>query len=168
MITGCIVWFTGLPASGKSTLARTVRAQLGEMPSVLLDSDELREVLGASGYDDASRDAFYAALRALAIVLARQGLVVLVAATAARREHRRIDAAGVRVHEVHVATPVDECEARDPKGLFAAARAAPASTLPGVGIAYEAPLAPAITASGGEDRRAVDAIVALVTRDSSS
>jgi len=166
--TGAIVWFTGLPASGKTTLARRVQAQLaaGRRAAVVLDSDELRDVLGTHAYAPAGRAAFYRALAELAALLARQGIVVLVAATAPRREdreHARVamadQVAGDRFLEVWVATPLDACEARDPKGLYAAARRGEASQLPGVGVAYEAPEAPEVTADGGQDDVAVAAIV---------
>ncbi|HVK88157.1 MAG TPA: adenylyl-sulfate kinase, partial [Kofleriaceae bacterium] len=87
MTDGAVVWFTGLPASGKTTLATRVRAAIVD-PCVLLDSDEVRDALGATGYSGTERDAFYHALGGLAALLARQGLLVLVAATAPRRAHR--------------------------------------------------------------------------------
>jgi adenylylsulfate kinase-like enzyme len=64
--------------------------------------------------------------------------------------------------EVYVATPAEECERRDPKGLYAAARAAIAADVPGVGVPYEPPLAPDVVATGGEDVAAVDRIVSLL------
>lgn len=149
-----VVWFTGLPASGKTTLAEGVRDRLG---GVLLDSDVLREVLETDDYAD--RDAFYRRLGTLAAMLARQGHLVLVAATAPRRVHRATARAlAPRFVEVHVATPRDECERRDPKQLYAAARAGRAPLLPGVGVPYEAPLAPDVVAQGGADPAAVLAI----------
>jgi adenylylsulfate kinase len=165
-MTGAIVWITGLPASGKSTLARHVREQLASRRAcVILDSDEMRTVLGATRYDDASRDDFYRTMRELARLLASQGIVVLVAATAPRREHRSLPRDGsLTCLEVYVRTPVDVCEARDPKGLYAAARATRDSTLPGVGSAFEPPLAPDVVAEGGDDPRAVDTLVALLLR----
>lgn len=157
---GAIVWFTGLPASGKSTLARRVRDRLAA-PSVVLDSDELRDVLGATGYAPEARDAFYAALARLAGVLAAQGLVVLVAATAPRRAHRDgARAQTARFLEVYVRTPRATCEARDPKGLYARARAGDAPELPGVGAPYEPPVAPDVVADGGLDDAAVAAVAA--------
>lgn len=168
MSHGAIVWFTGLPASGKSTLARHVRDRLAATrPCVVLDSDELRDVLGATSYDRESRAQFYRSLRALASLLAAQGLVVLVAATAPLREHRSFDRSTPRVIEVYLATSLDVCEARDPKGLYAAARRHETRTLPGVGEPYEAPLAPTLVASGGEDARAVDALVEMLGSTSS-
>lgn len=161
---GVVVWFTGLPAAGKSTLARRVRERLARArPCVLLDSDELRAVLGASGYDEESRAALYRSLRALAALLAAQGLVVLVAATAPRREHRAFEDAALRLLEVYVRTPLEVCEARDPKGLYGAARSGASSTLPGVGSAYEPPEDPAVIADGGDDERAIAEIVELAS-----
>jgi adenylylsulfate kinase len=157
-VSGAVVWFTGLPASGKTTLATRVRELVG---GVLLDSDALRDVLEADNYAD--RDAFYRRLGALAALLARQGHVVLVAATAAARKYR--DDARVlapRFVEVHVTTPLDECERRDPKQLYARARAGEAPLLPGVGTPYEPPSAPEVTARGGHDETAALEIARLV------
>jgi adenylylsulfate kinase len=152
---GIVVWFTGLPASGKSTLAWRLRDRLRGSP-VVLDSDELRDVLGAASYASSDRDAFYGALARLAALLARQGHVVLVAATAARRAYR--DAARAlapRFVEVWVRTPLSECEQRDSKGLYARARAGEAPALPGVGVAYEPPESPDVIANGGFDDAAL-------------
>lgn len=165
-----IVWFTGLPASGKSTLARRVQAHFTRTgrAAVLLDGDELRDILGAHSYAPEDRDRFYRALGALAALLAHQGIAVLVAATAPRREDRdRARAAvigdGVFV-EVWVKTPLAECEARDPKGLYAQARRGEAIELPGVGVAYEPPLVPEVIADGGLDEAAVAAIECRLDR----
>ena len=163
-MSGAIVWFTGLPASGKSTLARRVHARFvatGRTP-VLLDGDELRNVLDAHSYEVTDRDRFYRSLAGLAALFANQGLIVLVAATAPRRQDRdraraQVAADGVFI-EVWVKTPLSECAARDPKGLYAQARRGDARELPGVGVAYEPPLAPEVIADGGLDDSAVAAI----------
>jgi adenylylsulfate kinase len=160
---GAVVWITGLPASGKSTLAARLCARL---PAVLLDGDEVRTVLGMTAHDPAARDDFYARLAALAALLARQGLVVVVPATAHRRAHRaHARALAPRFIEVHVRTPLAEAERRDPKGLYARARAGAAPELPGVGVSYEPPLEPEIVADGGLDERALVAIIAAVAGD---
>lgn len=159
-MTGAVVWFTGLPASGKTTLAERVRERVG---GILLDSDALRDVLGAAGYAPADRDAFYRRLGALAALLAGQGHLVLVAATAPRRAHR--DAARAlapRFIEVHVTTDLAECQRRDPKQLYARARAGAAPDLPGVGAPYEPPLAAEVTAAGGFDDDALRAIERVI------
>lgn len=149
---GAVVWFTGLPASGKTTLARRVRELLASTPCVLLDSDEVRRALGATSYTEDARTAFYRMLGGLAQLIAGQGFVVLVAATAPRREHRNFGRGAAPFIEVYVKTPLDVCEARDPKGLYARARRDPASTLPGVGEGYEPPLVPDVVAvPGAED-----------------
>lgn len=154
-----IVWFTGRPASGKSTLARRVR-ELVDRPSVLLDSDEIRAAIGATGYGEHDRDGFYRALGELALVVERQGVIALVAATAARRAYRdAVRARAGRFLEVHVRASQVECEARDIKGLYARARAGTAPDLPGVGADYEEPLAAEIVARGGVDEAAVQAVV---------
>jgi adenylylsulfate kinase len=159
-VSGAIVWFTGLPASGKTTLAQRVQAKLGR-GSLVLDSDALHDVLDSHGYEDADRDRFYARLVKLASVVAEQGLVALVAATASKRAYRdAARACGLAFTEVWVAASLEDCERRDPKGLYAAARRGEAPTLPGAGAAYEPPLHPEITATGGHDDAAVEQIVA--------
>jgi adenylylsulfate kinase len=162
------VWVTGLPGAGKSSLAARIadRVRAAAMPCAVLDGDDVRAALGRpAGRGAAERDAFYGSLARLAALLARQGLVVVVAATANRAAHRdEARALAPRFLEVHVATSAAECERRDPKGLWAAARAGAAPGLPGVDASYEAPRAPDVTASGGFDAGAVDHVMALLAR----
>ena len=166
-IGGAIVWFTGLPSSGKTTLARRAQARLAAAgrPAVVLDSDELRDALDAHSYAPGDRDRFYRVVAALAALLARQGVVALIAATAPRRADRDRARAELgrgpvpgRFIEVWVDTPLAECEARDPKGLYAQARRGANDQLPGVGAAYEPPVSPEVTAKGGFDDAALAAI----------
>lgn len=163
-MTGAIVWFTGLPSSGKSTLARRVQRRLARLGrvSLVLDGDELREVLGAASYGPEERERFYRSLAELAGLIARQGVVALVAATAPHRRDR--DRARHIIEggfvEVWVSTQVEDCEARDPKGLYARAHRDPANQLPGVGVTYEPPLDPEVIAEGGYDDAAAAAIEA--------
>jgi adenylylsulfate kinase len=163
---GAVVWLTGLPASGKSLLAERARARLGEkgIAALVLDSDSLRRALVPTpGYSAAERNDFYSTLSNLAAMLANQGLVVLVAATAPRHEHRALARGLVaKFIEVYLATSLDECASRDPKGLYANARRNPSMTLPGVGAAYESPESPDVVANGGLDDAALNQIVALV------
>jgi adenylylsulfate kinase len=160
-MSGVVVWFTGLPASGKSTLARRVRELLASRRACLvLDSDAVRDVLGQHAYSEDRRDELYGVLARLAALCAEQGLVVLVAATAPRRAHREhARAIAPCFLEVHVGTALDECERRDPKGLYAQARVTAASTLPGIGVPYEAPERPDVVAAGGLDEAAASATV---------
>jgi adenylylsulfate kinase len=162
MSGGVVVWLTGLPASGKTTLAERIRARLSR-PAIVLDSDVVRDVLGAHGYAAADRDEQYRVLGELAAMLARQSLVVLVAATAPRRIHRETARrAAPRFIEVHVATPLATARERDPKGLYARAAAGLAPELPGVGAPYEAPDHPDVVASGGHDDQAVARIIEML------
>lgn len=139
------VWLTGLPASGKSTIARALLAVLqarGVRPA-WLESDALRALLTPKArYDEAERDLFYAALVHLGVFLTQRGVPVILDATANRRAYR--DAARQRIArfaEVFVDCPQRVCEARDPKGLYARARQGAVSSLPGAQAAYEPPLA---------------------------
>jgi adenylylsulfate kinase len=162
-VTGAVVWFTGLPASGKSTLAAALAERLrtaGREP-LFLDGDDVRAAMvPAPGYDEAARDGFYETLGNLATLAARQGHVVLVAATAHRRIWRdRVRARVPRFVEVHVATPLDECRRRDPKGLYA--RAGDDSTLPGAGVAYEAPASAEVVVTPGAEEAALASLVRL-------
>lgn len=164
-MSGTVVWFTGLPSSGKSSLASEVRRRVlmsGTTPC-LLDSDVVRRILAPTlGYSVEERERFYAVLAELAAELARQGLVVLVPATAHRRDFRdRARTLAPRFIEVWVATPLAECQRRDDKGLYAGAAKGP-NELPGVGRPYEHPEHPEVTARGGHDALAVEAIAQLL------
>jgi adenylylsulfate kinase len=173
-VTGAVVWVTGLPASGKSTFARRLRDRLRArgVAAAVLDGDTVRAALvPAPGYDPAGRAAFYETLGNLALALAAEGLAVIVAATAHRRAFRdrvrdRLSSGAAatesapRFVEVLVDVPPDVCASRDPKGLWAKARAGEAPELPGGAIGYERPLAPDVVARGGEDDAAIDAAAA--------
>ena len=148
MSGGVVAWFTGLPSAGKSTLAREVAAELRPrgIHAVMLDGDDVRAAMPSYGYDDHARAAFYVALGKLAAMIASQGHVVRVAATAHQRKFRDDVRAVVRAFlEVYVATPLEEAKRRDAKGLYAKGGA----NLPGVGVPYEPPLNPDMLDSDG-------------------
>lgn len=162
MTAGSIVWITGLPSSGKSTLARALAAELerARVPVCTLDGDDVRNALVPTpGYSALERSDFYESLARLAALLADQGLVVLVPATAHRRVFRdRARRLFPDFLEVWVDTSVRDCLARDPKGLYAAAATRP-NALPGMGIEYEAPEVPDVVAHGGADPNAVRSLL---------
>ncbi|HEV8548779.1 MAG TPA: adenylyl-sulfate kinase [Polyangiaceae bacterium] len=168
MTNGVVVWVTGLPSSGKSLFAERLRAALSERgtPGCLLDGDEVRKALAPEpGYEPAARADFYETLSRLASLLARQGLVVVVAATANLRSFReRARALAPAYFEVFVATSLADCEKRDTKGLYAAARAGRRRDVPGIDAPFEPPLAPDVTATGGTDAAALGAVLQKLVR----
>lgn len=168
MTTGTVAWITGLPAAGKSTFAERAFARLRQhgIPACLLDGDAVRACLVPGvGYSPAERAHFYETLGNLAALLAREGISVLVAATAHRREFReRARAAAPAFLEVFVATPFEECVLRDTKGLYAAARDGTVHDVPGITEAYEPPLEPAVVARDGLDDAALADLVNRLTR----
>lgn len=164
--TGAVIWISGLPSSGKSTLAEAAQRHLDArgIRCCLLDGDRVREALvPRPAHDGTARDAFYATLANLAAMLAEQGLPVIVAATAHKREFReRARAIAPLFYEVEVQTPLEECRRRDTKGLFRAFAEGSISEMPGEDVAYERSSEPEIVAMGGQDEQARDALVALV------
>lgn len=168
---GAVVWMTGLPSSGKSTLAGHLHGRLAKRgcASCVLDGDSVRATLvPRPGYTPSERDAFYATLAGLAALLAGQRLITIVPATAHRAAYlegarRRVP----RFVEVHVAATLEDCRRRDTKGLYAAVAAGAVIALPGADLPYEEPLAPDVVATGGEDRTAVERILALLDGASS-
>ncbi len=129
--TGAVVWMTGLPASGKSSIAHAVEESLlrAGRSAYVLDGDNLRHGLnGDLGFSDEDRAENVRRTAHVARLLADAGtvaIVSLVSPFAADREQARalVEAEGLPFHEVWVSTPVEECERRDPKGLYAKARA---------------------------------------------
>jgi adenylyl-sulfate kinase len=155
---GATIWMTGLPASGKSTVAAAVEARLvGEgRPAYVLDGDNLRHGLnGDLGFSADDRGENVRRTAEVAALLADAGVVVLVALVspyradraAARAVHERLE---LPFLEVHVATSLEECERRDPKGLYARARAGELMHLTGVDDPYEPPQSPDVTVTGDE------------------
>jgi bifunctional enzyme CysN/CysC len=148
--SGGTVWFTGLPGAGKSTVAQALHNLLGErgLPSYLLDGDDLREGLNADlSYHEADRIENVRRLGEVAVLFARFRLLSLVSAispyAAGRKAVReRHLAVPVPFVEIYVATPLEVCEARDPKGLYARARRGELASFTGVSHPYEKPVTP--------------------------
>ncbi len=170
--SGATVWFTGLSGSGKSTVAVAVERLLVESgrPAYLLDGDNLRHGLNADlGFADEDRAENVRRLGQVAALLADAGLVALVPAispfragrAAARASHEQ---AGLSFVEVHVATPLDECERRDPKGLYARSRAGELDGLTGIDSPYEAPETPelVLTPADGDATAQAALVLALL------
>lgn len=160
------MWLTGPPSAGKSTLAARIRERLEHSgrPSCVLDSDDVRSALRpVPGYRSQERDDFYATLANLAALVARQGLVVLVAATAHREAYReQARSLAPRFLEVHVTASRADREGRDAKGLYARVRAGELAGVPGADLPYEEPRHPDVVANGCQDDAALERIVALI------
>jgi bifunctional enzyme CysN/CysC len=165
---GATIWFTGLPAAGKSTIASAVEHHLvgAGRPAFLLDGDNLRHGLnGDLGFDEAARCENVRRTAHVARLLAESGtvaLVSLVSPYAKDREeasalHTSIDLPFI---EVFVDAPLELCEARDPKGLYARARSGDLCGLTGVDAPYEAPAQPDLVLRSGSE--SIEAAVARV------
>jgi adenylylsulfate kinase len=167
-MTGVVVWVTGLPSAGKSTFAEGVLAALRERNAhaCVLDGDAVRaSIAPPPGYSPTERASFYETLARLAALLAGQGLVVLVPATAHLRSFRdRARKLAPAFIEVFVDTPSEECERRDAKKLYARSRSGEAHDVPGTTTPYERPAQPDLVAHGGSDRAAREALVAQLLR----
>ncbi len=135
------------------------------MPCCVLDGDRIRDLMQPRpGYSTAERDDFYLTLGRLALELAGQGLIVLVAATANRRQYRdQIRAQAPRFIEVWMSASLDECRLRDAKQLYAHFADGQISGVPGEDTVYEAPQFAEVTAAGGDDSDALTRIVESLT-----
>lgn len=156
---GFVLWFTGLSGAGKSTLTEAVLPVLranGRRIEVL-DGDEVRLNLSKGlGFTREDRDTNILRIGFVANLLARNGVGVVTAAISPYREtrdavRRLVEGSGVRFIEAYVAATVDECEARDVKGLYAEARAGHRPGFTGVDDPYEAPLQPELVIPTGQE-----------------
>jgi bifunctional enzyme CysN/CysC len=144
---GATIWFTGLPASGKSTVAVSVERALVESGRMayLLDGDNLRHGLSDDlGFSPGDRAENIRRVGHLTRLFADAGVVALASLVSPLKSDREIaralnDAAKLPFIEVHISTSVQECEKRDPKGLYARARAGELKGLTGIDAPYEPP-----------------------------
>jgi sulfate adenylyltransferase len=171
---GLVVFFTGLSGSGKSTLARDLRDALlerGDRTVSLLDGDLVRRLLSAGlTFSRADRDLNIARIGFVATEVARHGGIAICAPiapyAAARAAVRSMVTEVGDFVLIHVATPLEVCEARDRKGLYAKARAGLITGFTGIDDPYEEPTDASLVldTSALSRREAVDAVLALLTR----
>jgi sulfate adenylyltransferase len=170
---GVVVFFTGLSGSGKSTIARALRdalAERGDRTVSLLDGDLVRQLLSAGlTFSRADRDLNIARIGYVATEVARNGGIAICAPIApyesARARVRRMVSEVGDFLLVHVATPVEVCEARDRKGLYAKARAGLIDNFTGVSDPYEEPRNADLTidTSVMTRQQAVEMVLGLLT-----
>jgi sulfate adenylyltransferase len=170
---GLVIFLTGLSGSGKSTIARGLRDALserGDRSVSLLDGDLVRELLSAGlTFSRADRDLNIARIGFVATEVARHGGIAICAPIAPYAEARaRVRSMVREVGDfllVHVATPVQVCEARDRKGLYAKARAGVIGNFTGVSDPYEEPTDAELTidTSAMSRQQSVDALLRLLT-----
>jgi bifunctional enzyme CysN/CysC len=143
----CILWFTGLPAAGKSTIAKLVEARLHAFGhhSYMLDGDNLRHGLTHDlGFTDADRVENIRRVGEVAKLFVDAGLIVLCSFISPFRAERRMVRALVEADEfieIYIDTPLAECIRRDPKGLYAKAQAGTVTNFTGFDSPYEPPQA---------------------------
>ena len=147
---GMTIWLTGLSGSGKSTIAHELARKLTELGkfAYVLDADNVRHGLNSNlGFNDDDRAENVRRMAEVAKLFADAGaitLVPIISPFASGRQFARLihTADNLDFVEVHVATPLSECEARDTKGLYAQVKAGAKIGLSGVNAPYEAPTAP--------------------------
>lgn len=169
---GATVWFTGLSGSGKSTVAAEVERALVARgrAAYVLDGDNVRHGLNADlGFSAADRTENIRRVGEVARLFADAGVVALVPVISpyrADRDRARAihDAVGLPFVEVFVDTPLEVCEARDPKGLYAKARAGEITGFTGIDDPYEAPEHPdlRLTPADGDAAAQAARVLALV------
>ncbi|MBI5764455.1 MAG: adenylyl-sulfate kinase [Planctomycetes bacterium] len=157
---GCTIWLTGLPSSGKSTIAFSLEhalVQQGRLAYVL-DGDNIRHGLNKNlGFSAADRAENIRRIGEVAKLFGDAGVVTITSFVSPYRADRDLvrqlhDAGKLPFVEVFIDTPVDECEKRDPKGLYKKARAGEIPNFTGVSDPYEAPLKPEITLKTAEHK----------------
>lgn len=171
-----VVWFTGLPGCGKTTIAKEVKAKFEERGTKVkvLELDEIRRVITPNPtYTDQEREVVYASLAYMAKLLSEAGTNVIVDATANRRRYRDLARELIpSFAEVYVKTSLAACIERErgrkavysPKGIYAKAGGEDAN-VPGVNVAYEEPINPGVVvdAESTDPDQNADLVVRWIT-----
>lgn len=148
---GVMLWFTGLSGSGKSTLAIALERALQERGKLcrILDGDNIRTGINNNlGFSEEDRTENIRRIAEVAKLFVDTGIITLAAfisPTERMRQMARTIIGAADFKEIYVSTPVEECERRDVKGLYAKARAGLVKNFTGISAPFEAPAAPALT-----------------------
>ncbi len=186
---GCVIWFTGLSGSGKSTVANTLDHRLHHqrIHSAVLDGDNVRHALNAGpgmlkeahgeefaqrfglGFSAIDREENIRRIGAVAQLFSQAGIIALTAFISPYRRDRDLVRRTLRdgeFIEVFVDTPIEICEQRDPKGLYKKARAGELKGFTGIDDPYETPIAPELTLLAGEKSPQIlaDEVIAYLQR----
>nr|NIN01786.1 adenylyl-sulfate kinase [candidate division Zixibacteria bacterium] len=124
-ISPFVLWFTGLPSSGKTTLANAIYEELSKNGNRVerLDGEKVRSIFPATGFSKEERDMHIQRVGLLASMLEKNGITVIASFISPYQESRDFVRGLCRNFiEVYMATPIEECEKRDTKGLFERAR----------------------------------------------
>jgi len=166
---GRVVWFTGLSGSGKTTIARAVTSALEAQGRAveLLDGDALRAVM-PTGFSREDREAHVRRVGFFASRFEHHGVTAVAALISPYRGARdHVRSLSKRFIEVYVSTPLEVCEARDVKGLYAKARAGLLKGFTGIDDPYEAPESPELVldTSRSTVEETTSAVLALLSRE---
>lgn len=146
----CVLWLTGLSGSGKSTIANALEQKLCELGrhTILLDGDNVRHGLNKDlGFTEADRVENIRRVGEVARLMTDAGLIVITAFISPYRAEREMVkklVEAVDFFEIYVSTPLEECERRDPKGLYKKARLGQIPNFTGINAPYEPPETPAL------------------------
>lgn len=146
-----VIWLTGLPGSGKTTIASALvdRLQKDGRPAELIDGDAIRKVFPNTGFSRDQRDENVRRGGFAASLLEKHGVTVVAAFVSPYAETRNfVRGMCKRFVEVHVATPLSVCERRDRKGIYEKARRGEIKSFTGIDDPYEVPVSPEITVDG--------------------
>lgn len=160
---GAVLWFTGLSGSGKSTIADRVVAELNRqgMPVEYLDGDVIRDLFPGTGFTRPDRDAHIKRVGFLASRLEAHGVTVVASLVSPYEASRQfVRSLCQNFLEIYVATPFEECERRDVKGLYARARKGEIKNFTGLDDPYEPPTRPELVID--TRKNTVEASVAMV------
>jgi adenylylsulfate kinase len=140
-----VIWLTGLSGSGKSTIAESVKEYLSNKGIRVehLDGDVVRKMFPQTGFSKEERDKHIRRIGYLAAMLEKHDVSVVASFISPYREAREFVRSLCRNFiEIHVSTPLEVCEQRDPKGLYAKARRGEIKEFTGIDDPYEEPLKP--------------------------